>query len=275
MRPAEFETMKDVEDSHWWYLAQRDAMEAVLQKFGLVETYQNGLVLDAGCGTGGHLQWLRRLLNPQLLAGFDLNPDAVRFARSKVPEATIWTDDLSEPRHMPEPVASSLFDLILCSDVIYSIDQSKVGAALASLCSRLKAGGTLLLHVPAMMWLYSHHDVAVGTRHRYRCHEIRAILKQAGLELLFASYRLCLLFPLIVLQRLPSILSLRRKQTQIHKTDAHVDGKNVESRGSELQIPGTSINVLLRSLMKPETAWFRRGHAFPFGSSIVAIGRKS
>ena len=274
MKPAEFQTMKNVEDSHWWYVAQRDAMEAVLRTSGLVDDCRNGFVMDAGCGTGGHLQWLHRLLNPQLLAGFDLNADAVRFAQLKVPEATVWRDDISELNRIPEPVASSLFDLVLCSDVIYSIEQSRVVTALKELCSRLKSGGTLLLHVPAMMWLYSRHDIAVGTRHRYRCHEITTLLQQAGMELRFVSYRLCLLFPLIVLQRLPSILSLRWKPSATHRANLHGDGTSGDDRRSQLQMPWPAMNELLRKLMKTETAWLRRGLRFPFGRSILAIGRK-
>lgn len=271
MRDAEYQVMAAVEDSHWWYKAQRAAMQSVLQKSGLLETLKAGSVLDAGCGTGGHLKWLQSLLEATTLAGFDRSHEAISRARNKIPEAQIWVDDLTHP-------SSSLrerhFDLILCSDVIYSLDQATVFTALETLLTSLRSGGLFLLHVPALPWLYSRHDVSVGTRHRYHRGEIAELLTKLGLEVMFHSYRMSLLLPLVFLQRLPSIISLRWQRRR--ETTGAVecpDTKSVDTQ-SQLRLPAAWLNGLLKAVMQGESWWLSRGGTFPVGCSIIALGRK-
>ncbi len=267
MRPAEYHVMADVEDSHWWYVAQRAAMQSILERSGLLKTLHRCSVLDAGCGTGGNLKWLGSLLEPGMLSGFDRSPEAVQAAGMKVPTAKVWRDDLTCLSGQFQPDS---FDLILCSDVIYSLDQSVVGASLRSLLTSLRSGGVFFLHVPALPWLYSQHDVFVGTQHRYRKSEVKSLLKALGLDLVFLSYRVSILFPLIVLQRMPSMLSLRWQRLRGTERTVHGD----QERPSEMRQPAGVVNSILTRLMAGETRWFRSGRTFPIGSSLVALGRK-
>lgn len=271
MRAAEYQVMAEVEDSHWWYEAQRSAMQSVLQKSGLLESLKGCSVLDAGCGTGGHLKWLQTLLGPTRLAGFDRSHQAICRARNKVPEAQIWVDDLT---CLSPSYCENHFDLILCSDVIYSLDQTRVFSALEALLQPLRSGGLFLLHVPALPWLYSRHDVSVGTRHRYRRGEIAELLTKLGLEVMFLSYRMSILFPLVLLQRLPSIISLRWQRRR--GTTAAVERPDTESADtpSQLRLPAAWLNGLLKTVMGSESWWLSRGGTFPVGCSIVALGRK-
>ena len=270
MRLAEYHVMADVEDSHWWYVAQRAAMRSLLERSGLLKSLHGGAVLDAGCGTGGHLKWLRAVLEPRKLAGFDRRPEAIRVAIRKVPEAQVWCDDLT---CLSASVLSDSFDLILCSDVIYSLEQSAVLTSLQSLLKLLRPGGAFLLHVPALSWLYSHHDVSVGTQHRYRRNEVETLLKDLGLDIASLSYRVSVLFPLIVLQRLPSLLSLRLKR---HREAVGAGGSRVcaDERPSQLRQPPVLVNSLLKTVMTCESWWLGSGRTFPVGSSLVALGRK-
>ncbi|HCP11229.1 MAG TPA: hypothetical protein DIT89_02740 [Planctomycetaceae bacterium] len=271
MRAVEYQVMSEVEDSHWWYEAQRSAMESVLKKVGLLESLKGCSVLDAGCGTGGHLKWLQSLLNSTKLAGFDRSHEAICRARKKVPDAQIWTDDLTQ---CSLTLHDKCYDLILCSDVIYSLDQATVFTALETLLKPLRSGGLFLLHVPALPWLYSHHDLSVGTRHRYRRREIDELLTKLGLELILVSYRMSILLPLVLLQRLPSIIRLQLQRCRGASGKMASLAAESADTPSQLRLPGTWLNGLLKTVMRGESWWLSRGGTFPVGCSILALGRK-
>jgi SAM-dependent methyltransferase len=215
-----------------------------------------GHFLDAGCGTGQNLRWLTETLKPASLVGFDRSPRAVEIASRNVPEAHVYEDDLCDP----DPPGGS-YDLILCSDVLYATGTAPAISGLRLLCERLRSGGLFLLHLPAFSWLYSRHDVAVHTKHRFRKAEVDSLLHELGLTIELNTYRMCLLFPLVVVSRLPSLLF------RIHTSSA------AEVR-SDLRLPVAPLNVLLRTVVTVENRAIGRGMQFPWGSSLVAVGRK-
>jgi hypothetical protein len=131
---------------------------------------------------------------------------------------------------------------------------------LRTLVSHLSSGGRLLLHVPAYDWLYSRHDVAVGTRQRFTAGQIRALLDELGLTRELLTYRMCLLFPLVVLSRLPSLLF------GVRRSDGTAE--------SDLNLPPPWLNVCLATMVRWENGLIAKGLRLPFGSSIIAVGRK-
>jgi hypothetical protein len=46
----------------------------------------------------------------------------------------------------------------------------------------LRPGGLLILNLPASDWLYSNHDVAVHTSHRYTAREVRCLASLESAE---------------------------------------------------------------------------------------------
>jgi hypothetical protein len=151
-------------------------------------------------------------------------------------------------------------DLVLCCDVIYTTGAAAARPGLAVLIDRMRQGGRFLLHVPAYQWLYSDHDAAVHTRERFTARQVRQLLTGLGLKIELLTYRVCLLFPLVVLRRLPSILRNRMGETSRPESD--------------LTVPATWINRLLRGVMRIENRLIEWGVRFPFGSSIIAVARK-
>jgi hypothetical protein len=79
--------MARVEADHWWYRGLRDALAAV---FGRLEPPlpANPRLLDAGCGTGENLRFLRESLDPSYLGGFD--PSEISAIRRSTPSGWIW-----------------------------------------------------------------------------------------------------------------------------------------------------------------------------------------
>ncbi len=105
---------------------------------------------------------MRELYPNASLAGFDISEQAVEIARAKVPDACIYPSDVCKP-----DLADAAYDLILSSDVIYMAGMQSSLEGFRLICSHLRPGGWLLLHLPAYAWLYSEHDQAVGTKERY------------------------------------------------------------------------------------------------------------
>ena len=245
MEPHEYRVMAEVEDSHWWFLGLRE-----LTFQGILRYCPDGArLLDAGCGTGGLLRYLRGRSRMFRACGVDLSPDAIRYLRSAAP--------LPVARASVErlPFRDGSFDAVASLDVLYieGVDDRR---ALREFFRVLKPGGVLALNLPAFEFMRSAHDRAVHTRHRYRRPEVVGLLQEAGFSVLKATYWNALLFPLICLVRLARF---RRA------------GEGVSS---DVRKTPSLLNALLLRLLKAENRWVGRS-SFPVGTSVFCVGRKT
>ena len=117
----------------------------------------------------------------------------------------------------------------------------------------------LLLNLVAFEFLRSSHDVAVHTRKRYRQGEVVALLERAGFEVERATYRLCLLFPLVALCRLLKRLTLTTEDR--------------EAVASDVARPAPLLNRILLSVSRLENRLLSR-FDLPVGTSVFAVARK-
>ncbi|MDH3223815.1 MAG: class I SAM-dependent methyltransferase [Gemmatimonadota bacterium] len=97
-------------------------------------------VLDVGCGTGTHIQHLRRE-HGYLADGLDIEPGFIEIARRKVPEARFWQGDMSA---FEIPVE---FDVVVClfSSIGYLREVERLEAALVRFHAHLKRGGMVVV----------------------------------------------------------------------------------------------------------------------------------
>lgn len=245
--------MATQEDRHWWYRGLRHLLADLLrERFRLPNRPQ---ILDAGCGTGANLRWLDELLDPAYLGGFDLSPLAIEWARRKAPAADLYLGDLRAPElHIDE------LDLILSADVAYIPGAVACETGLRRLAAALRPGGLFVIHLPAFDWLRGEHDLAVGTTERFTRRDVRTLLERIGLEALLVSYRVFWLFPLIVARRVPGHFlyrwSSRSPRSDLRRTQSPI----VEA-------------LCLRTLVA-ENRRLAAGGGFPWGSSVIAVGRR-
>jgi SAM-dependent methyltransferase len=253
VNPAEYDRMARLEGAHWWYRGFRGLIRRVLQQLRPTLPARC-CVLDAGCGTGENLRLLRDELQPGYLGGFDCSELAVAHALRKEPMAEVYVSDLRQPE-----IRVPRLDLILCADVLYMTGVEPALAGLETLLARLGSGGVFLLHLPAYNWLYSRHDVAVGTRQRFTRGAVAALLERLGLTRELLTYRMALLFPAVVAARLPSLLGGMRDTAQAE---------------SDIRLPPRWLNEWLSGVVGLENALIGWGLRFPWGSSLLAVGRK-
>ena len=69
MSPREYDVLRSLEDTYWWYAVLRAGTAAEVSRLCTGRT--DVVLLDAGCGTGGMLTWLRRQGSSWRLSGVD------------------------------------------------------------------------------------------------------------------------------------------------------------------------------------------------------------
>ena len=241
MDPAEYVTMYEVEDRHWWYVGMRRITAAVLDG----RLPQNGAaILDAGCGTGGNLVLLGSY-GPAY--GLDISRAALELCRQR------GLQRLARGSVMSLPFPDQAFDLVTSFDVLYHLAVTDDRAALSELRRVLKPAGWLFLRVPAYDWLRGRHDAAVHTRHRYAAGELRQKVADAGFTTVRLSYANCLLFPLALAKRLAERVL-------------------APQAGSDVGPPPPA-NGVLTALLSLEAAWLRC-RSLPWGLSVICLARK-
>jgi SAM-dependent methyltransferase len=201
MNDHEYALMRQVEDSYWWYAVLREsvAVEVRARLAGATD----GRILDAGCGTGGMMEALRRENPAWRISGLDFSAEAIGHTRRR------GFPDLAQGSVNALPYAGASFDVVVSLDVLYfeGVDETK---AMAEFHRVLKPGGALVLNLPAFDMLRGRHDAAVKGVRRYTPARMRELLAQSGLEVLRIHCWNLWLFVPILCWRLLSRVSLAR-----------------------------------------------------------------
>jgi SAM-dependent methyltransferase len=194
-----FDRMAQLDQTHWWYVARRRILAAAIGR--IVQPPKAARILEIGCGTGH---------NFGMLGGFG-TVDAIEVdevARAMA-SARLGKTVGTAPLPTLDGVANGAYDLIALLDVLEHIEDDK--AALASIRTKLKPGGRILVTVPANKWMWSAHDVVHHHFRRYNSATLAAAVSSAGLKLDYVSHFNTLLFPLAAGFRLLGKLTGRKE----------------------------------------------------------------
>ena len=243
MERAVYERMAAQEATHWWFRGRRDIVRRVVAR-AVADMASNATstvrILEAGCGTGGNLEMLREF---GMLNAFEPDNEAREVARAR---SGLQVSDGVLPDSIP--FSPTPYSIIVMLDVLEHIEDDV--AALAALKDRLEPGGCVLVTVPALPFLWSHHDIQHHHYRRYTRASLRACAEQAGFCTVRPFYFNTLLLPLVV-----TIRGIKRL---------------IGSKSADDIQPNRISNAVLYRIFRTERHWMGRIPA-PVGLSLCAV----
>ena len=116
------------------YVAESERLHALIQERHPGATS----LLDVACGTGKHLEQLRRWYDVE---GIDLEPELLEIARDRLPDIPLDVADMTS-FHL-----GRRFDAVTClfSAIAYAGTVEKLDAAIAAMAAHLAPGGVLIV----------------------------------------------------------------------------------------------------------------------------------
>lgn len=199
MDAALYEAHEQLEGTHWWFEGRRRVIRQVLAR--QLASRPERRILDVGCGTGGMFPLLEDF---GTVEGVESSLDARSRASRRFPSVRVLDGGL--PNRLPE----GTWDLVTLFDVLEHVEDDT--ASLRALMGRLAPGGQLVVTVPALQALWSHHDEVNHHKRRYTRRELDADLEAAGFRVTYSSYYNTLLFPAVLAARAAQRLVPSRAQ---------------------------------------------------------------
>ena len=205
MERAVFDRMAELDQQHWWFVARRRILTAVIRR--IVRPAKDCRILEIGCGTGHNFA----------------DAPAIRPGRRRASRDPV-ARDLASLRLGHPIIDARLPDLAAIPRGPLRPDRAARRAracpehdvaALRAIRRRLKPTGALLLTVPANPWMWSAHDVAHHHYRRYSKRQLARVFAEAGFKVRLHTHFNSLLFPLIAAARAVAKLSGRESSDDV------------------------------------------------------------
>jgi SAM-dependent methyltransferase len=242
--PASFAAIADIEAGHFWFVARRELIVGLADRF-FPEAQS---LLEIGCGNGAVLKALMDSRRWRRVAGADLHPTGLAHARARMLQGVefVQMNALAIP-------ALAAFDLIGAFDIVEHVADDE--GVLRAIRRALRAGGGTIISVPQHPWLWSGADDIAHHERRYRRGELERKMLRNGFEVLASFSYTATLLPLLVASRIkarirPSPQDLSR-EVALHP----------------------AVNAALLAILRAEVRLSLAGVRWPAGGSRVIVAR--
>jgi SAM-dependent methyltransferase len=233
------------ETQHWWHVVRRDIIRQFIDR-AIEGRNQNVRWLDIGCATGILLASCPRITDK---LGVESHEPFVEAGRARGIDIR-----QTGARWDLEPLGK--FDLVTLCDVLEHIEDEQ--EAMAAIYKVLNPGGILLVTVPALMSLWSGHDVAAHHCRRYDRRSLTRLFQGNGWRVKYASYYSSFLLPAIWMFRKFKNMRSRRACGEV---------------SHDLAFGPPAVDWVLRMIFRAE-AMCLRFMRMPLGSSLILIAAK-
>lgn len=253
MQTEDYESLYALEADFWWFAGMREITAALMDR--VLPLSDDRRILDAGCGSGGNLEWLKRYAGAREVVGIDLVTDALSFCRER------RHSRLTQASVIELPFADACFDLVTSFDVLVQLPGAKADEeAIREMYRVLRPGGNVFVRVAAYEWMRSGHDEALATQRRYSLPALQQKLKHVGFRILRATYANSTLLPVAAVNRLV-----------LKRFGLTSKGSDVKPLSPALQW----VDGILKTTLAAEARWLARaGASLPAGLSAICIAEK-
>jgi ubiquinone/menaquinone biosynthesis C-methylase UbiE len=248
--PEYYQQLYNLEREHWWCRGMREIASSILDK--KISQPLPIKVLDAGCGTGLFLEWLKQYTSEQVI-GVDISKEALSFCQRNKGVNTYQASVVELP------FASESFGLITCNDVLQHVPSKDI-EVLKEFYRVLKPGGLLYLRTNAEQRFAAKDDLSADY-HRYSFTELEEKAKTLNFQILRATY----------VNSVPSVIADLRNYLQSKRTHSSNNGYS----GLVMRVPPFGLNQVLYLFLKVEAFYLnRQNRPIPFGHSLVFLLQK-
>jgi len=244
----EYVKMSEAESQHWWYKSLHwQCFKRVVSNF----TSKNIELLDAGCGTGGLLSFMKER-GYQNLSGIDISEKAIELCTAKGIQATV-----SNILDIDKLYEADSVDVVFCNDVIYFLSEEEQVQFLAKLDRILKKDGIAVINFPSLKAFQGIHDIVVGIDNRFNTRKVKHLVEQSNFKITRYRFWPFSMSPIIFLVRILQKLKLKLQP------NAKIE--------SDVEVPSPLVNGILHGIVRTELAILPN---YPWGSSALATLKK-
>jgi hypothetical protein len=237
--------LADVEGQSFWFRHRNEVIAATTRLYP-----PTGALVDIGGGNGCVALALKSIGIPTIVVEPGTDGASIAYSRGLTVVKSHFAPGLFAPASLP---SIGLFDVIehISDDIQFLIECSNV----------MTPGGYLYVAVPAMRSLWSADDEYAGHFRRYSQRRLIKVLEAAGFQTLYVSAFFSLLVPpLFLLRTAPSALGWRKVTAPDGALTHHKAG---------------ALSRKLEWALRFEILAISRGFVVPFGTSVIAVARKS
>lgn len=242
MDDDEYQRMVAAGERHWWYRSTRMLLEQLVSPH-LPGADATTLYLDAAGGSGATGSWLADRATTVL---DDYEPVALKAAVDDHAGYRAVRTDLNALPH-----GASSFDAVLCVTALCHRMNPDPQAIVDEFNRVTKPGGVICLMEPGGKRLWRGHDEVTHTARRFSLDEMRALVRNAGLDLVRATGAYSFLVPPAAVM---GVLERGKNKSDVGRNESGLGG-------------------VLGHVARAERAVLRR-FSLPFGLSVIAVGRK-
>ena len=248
-----FDSLSDLRHNNFFYRGRAKIVSALLKTGRFCPRPHPGMIVaDIGYGHGN--KFLRDLFTGCTMVGIDINSHSLnRIAHSNTRGLLVNAD----VRHLS---FKGCFDMVLAFDLLEHVDDDI--AAFKNIFDACKAGGTMVITVPALPMMYCSFDRLAFHKRRYRRAELLRKIQEQGFAVTKVSFFITFLLPVVFLFRAVRELMIKTRILRMVEISSAMEVRTVPL-----------LNSLFFWTLWLESRLILRINLL-FGASIVVIARK-